>query len=157
MRGIMNWAALLALFTGCREKPAPAPTLADVRFPAVVVFQRSSVALYPDAASLGTMSMGQLNAVTEPPPLIDSSFAIYTLTDLRSTHGGLWLMANPTGSTPVTFTLARAPKSGIDTARELMRGKLDEQTWRSDLEEKRRALATAQTLAEMIAIVRSEK
>ena len=65
-------------------------------------------------------------------------------------------MANPTGSTPVTFTLERAPKSGIEVARALMRERLDEQTWRTDLDEKRRALATEQTLAGMLAIVRPE-
>ena len=157
MHRLMKWTALLALFTGCRAKPPAPPTVADLKFPVVVViFGKSSAVEFKDAAALGTMTMGNLNAITGPPPLIDSSFAIYTLTKLRSTHNGLWLMANPTGSTPVTFTLERAPKSGIEVARALMRERLDEQTWRTDLDEKRRALATEQTLAGMLAIVRPE-
>ncbi|MCE9610103.1 MAG: hypothetical protein K8R23_07825 [Chthoniobacter sp.] len=152
----VKWAAVLALFTGCREKVAPAPTLADLHFPVAVIFQKGSVALYSDAAALGTMSIGQLNAVTEPPPLIDSSFAIYRLAKLRSTHNDLWLMANPTGITPVSFTLERLGPSGMDAARELLRARLDAQTWRTDLDEKRRALAAEQTLTGMAGVVRSE-
>jgi hypothetical protein len=158
MRGVMKWAALLALLTGCRPKPTPPPppTVADLQFPVVVIFGKTSAVKFKDAADLGTMSMGSLNAVTGPPPLIDSSFAIYTLEKLGSTHGALWLMANPVGYTPVKFELARAPKSGIETARELMRLYLDDQTWRRDLEEMRRALAAERTLPGMFAIVRPE-
>lgn len=148
----MKWAALLALFTGCRAKP---PTVADLKFPVAVNYQRGGVVLFSDVADLGTMSLGQLQAVSGPPPLIDANFTIYTLKDLRSTHGSLWLMAHPTGLTPVTFTLEHAPKSGIEATRALMRERLDEQTWRDDLEQKRQALANERTLAGMVEIVRS--
>lgn len=154
MRGAMRWTALFALLTGCRAKP---PTVADLKFPVAVNYQRAAVVLFTDATDLSTMSLGQLNGISGPPPLIDSSFTIYTLKDLRSTHGSLWLMAHPTGLTPVTFNLERAPKSGIEAARELMRARLDEQTWRDDLVEKRKALAAEQTLAGMVAIVRGDQ
>lgn len=157
MRGFMKWAAVLALFTSCRAKPLPLPTVADLHFPVAVNYQRGSVLLFPDAASLGTMSLGQLHAVTGPPPLIDSSFAVYTLADLRSTHHWLWLMINPTGSTPVSFTLQRAPKSGLEAARAILRTRLDDQTWRRDLDEKRRAFAAETTLAGMVEIVNSKQ
>lgn len=146
--------ALLALVTGCRAKPLPPPSVADLKFPVAVNYQRAAVVLFTDATDLGTMSLGQMNGISGPPPLIDSSFAIYTLKDLRSTHGSLWLMANPTGFTPVTFTLERAPKSGIEAVREIIRGRLDEQTWRDDLPAKRNALAAEQTLAGMVALLR---
>ena len=156
MRRVMRWATLFALLAGCRSKPPPPPTIADLHFPVVVIFGTTSVVKFASAADLGTMVIASLNAVTGPPPLIDSSFANYTLEKLGSTHNGLWLMAHPTGSTPVTFELKRSPKSGIETARELIRARLDDQTWRDDLEEKRRALAAEQTLAGMFAIVRPD-
>jgi hypothetical protein len=53
----------------------------------------------------------------------------------------------------VTFELERAPKSGIEAAREILRPYLDQQTWRTDLKQKRRALATEQTLPGMVSIV----
>ena len=152
----MRWTALCALLTGCRAKPPAPPTVADLHFPVVVIFGKSSVVGFSNANDLGTMAIASLNAVTGPPPLIDSRFAIYTLEKLGSTHNGLWLMAHPTGSTPVTFELQRAPQSGIATARAHLRARLDEQTWRDDLEKKRKALAAEQTLAGMLAIVRGD-
>ncbi len=146
----MTWTSLLALI-GCAPKPA---TMADVKFPAVVIFGTTSTAIYRDAADLGEMSIGQLNAVKGPPPLIDSSFTVYRLDKLGSTHGGLWLMAHPTGTTPVTFELARADKTGIDAARVLLRARLDEQTWRDDLDAARQVIATSQDLAAMFAAVK---
>ena len=41
----------------------------------------------------------------------------------------------------------------MEAARALLRARLDDQTWRRDLEEKRRALAVEPTLAGMIEIV----
>lgn len=153
MRGITQCAAILALLTGCRAKPLPPPTVADLHFPVAVNYQRGSVVLFRDATSLHTMSIGQLNAVTEPPPLIDSKFAIYTLEKLGSTHNFLWLMINPTGSTPVKFELKRAPKSGIEAARAVFRSRLDEQHWRDNMEEKRRELDKELTLTGMVELV----
>ena len=153
MRVTFKWAALLALFTGCRARPLPPPTVADLRFPVVVIYGKSSVVLFKDAADLGTMGISHLNNVTGPPPLIDSSFAVYRLAGLASTHGGLWLMAHPTGSTPVKFELQRAPASSIEVARGLLRQRLAEQAWRTDLEVKRRQLDAEQTLEGMLGIV----
>jgi len=153
MRGVMRCAFLLALLAGCRSKPAPPPAVTDLRFPVAVIYEKSSAVLFPDATALGTMRIGHLNAVVGPPPLIDSDFRIYTLQELGSTHNGLWLMANPTGFTPVRFRLERTPKSGIETARELMRARLDKLTWRDDLPERREALAGAKTLTDMVEIV----
>ena len=157
MRGALRCAFLLALFTSCLSKPAPPPAVADLRFPVVVIYGKSSAVLFHDAKSLDTARIADLNAVVGPPPLIDSDFRIYTLRELGSTHGSLWLMAHPTGSTPVSFKLERASKSGIETARELMRARLDEQTWRSDLAQSREALAGEQTLAGMAAIVNAKR
>ena len=142
---------LSALLAGCRGKPAP--TVADLHFPVVVIYGKSTAMLFPEAAALGEARIADLNAVIGPPPLIDSNFDIYTLREFGSTHNGLWLMTHPTGSTPVSFKLERAAKSGIETARALMRARLDEQTWRDDLAQRREALGREQTLAGMVTIV----
>ena len=49
----MRWAALLALFAGCRAKPLPPPTLADLNFPVAVNYQRGGVVLFTDAVMQG--------------------------------------------------------------------------------------------------------
>jgi hypothetical protein len=146
----MTWTSLLALI-GCAPKPA---TVADLTFPVVVIFGTTAAALYRDAADLGEMSIGHLNAQNGSPPLIDSSFVVYRLDKLASTHSSMWLMTHPTGTTSVTFELARAETSGIDAARRLLRARLDEQTWRDDLDDARRAIATGNDLAAMFAAVK---
>jgi hypothetical protein len=152
---LMRWTAVIALLPGCRAK-APPPSVADLHFPVAVIFGKAGVVMFKDAQDLGTMRIGHLNGVISPPPLIDSHFSIYTLAKLGSTHGGLWLMAHPTGFTPVTFELERAPKSGIEAARELIRSQLDAQTWRQDLEYQRGVLAAQQTLSAMVATLRPD-
>jgi len=42
------------------------------------------------------------------PVLIDSQFKVYELERFRSTHSSLWLMANPSGPTNVTFDMKPA-------------------------------------------------
>jgi hypothetical protein len=153
----MRWLLLLSvLFAGCHASPPPPPSIADLHFPVVILFGDTATGSYPDATALGTMQIGQLNALIGPPPLIDSRFTIYRLSKLASTHNGLWLMAHPTGATPVTFTLERDTQSGIETARTLFLHRLEAQTWRTDLDERRRALASEQTLTGMLAIVQGE-
>lgn len=150
----MRWPFLLcALFTGCHAPPPPPPTTADLHFPVVVLYGNSNMESFANTSDLGTMSIGKLNTVYGPPPLIDSQFIIYRLANLSSTHNGLWLMANPTGRTPVTFTLERDPKTGIEVARALFLERLEQQTWRTDLEQRRHTLATEQTVAGMLALV----
>ena len=157
IRHVMRWPLLLcAFFVGCHAPPPAPPTVADLHFPVVVLFGNTTAASYADATALGTMQIGQLNAVIGPPPLIDSRFAIYRLAKLASTHNGLWLMTHPTGATPVTFTLERDPQSGLETARALFQHRLDGQTWRTDLDQRRHALTTEQTLPGMLAIVQGE-
>ena len=153
VRDVMRWTILFVLLAGCRVQPPPPPSIADLHFPVAVIFGNASVVLFKDAGDLGIMQIGNLNTVTGPPSLIDSTFAIYSMVKLGSTHNGLWLMAHPTGPTPVTFELERASKTGIEAARELMKLRLDEQTWRTDIEQKRRALTAEQTLPGMVTIV----
>ena len=63
-------------------------------------------------------------------------------------------MTHPTGVTNVEFTLARAAKSGLEAARDAMRAQLDKQTWRTDLDKKRKTLATQKTLPGMLEVLK---
>lgn len=151
---LMKLTALLGLLSGCSPKPLPPPKVEDLHFPVAVLYENTRVEICKDAADLHVMNVSRVRMFKDPPVLIDSGFAIYTLENLRSTHGGLWHMVNPTGLTEVLFDLKRAAKSGVEAAREQMRLKLDEQTWRDDLDEQRKALTTQQTLVGMAEIVK---
>ncbi len=155
----MNLSALFATLTGCSPKPAPLPppTVADLHFPVVVLFPTAACLLYKDAASLGVMHMNLLMDYSRVPVLIDSEFNICTMEKLGSTHGGLWLMAHPSGTTEVTFELKRASKSGLEAAREAVGAQLDIQTWRHDIPERHKKLATQTTLAGMLKIVETDE
>jgi hypothetical protein len=149
--------SLLAVFgAGCTKKPSPPPKIADLHFPVAVLYSNSSTVSYKDAADLGVMHMNLIIMTDQRPALIDSNFEIYTLDHLRSTHGGLWLMAHPSGTTEVEFTLTRAAKTGLEAARNAMRAQLDMQTWRDDLEKRRAALAKQTTLNGMLDVLRSD-
>jgi len=159
----MKWTALFLLLVGCGPKPVPPPAAApqsipvtELHFPVIVFFGQTSVGTFKDADDLGTIYINQLTAVDGPPPLVDSQFNVYRLAKFRSTHGDLWLMAHPSGGTPVTFELQRAEPSGIEAARALMRQWLDQQTWRHDLDQSRRALASEKTFSGMLKIVHTE-
>jgi hypothetical protein len=89
------WALFLSL-AGCPKPPPPppaAPTVADLNFPAAVLYTSSSCVVYKDAADLGVMNISFVINAKSPPVLIDSKLNIFTLEKLRSTHGDLWLMA----------------------------------------------------------------
>lgn len=88
----------------------------------------------------------------EPPLLIDSKFKIYSLDHFQSVHGGLWLMANPSGMTEVTFEL-KTQNSGRENARALFVHQLEKQSWRDDLQTRRKTLAATPTLLEMAGVI----
>ena len=156
----MNLIAFFSALTGCSPKPVPKPqpppTVADLHFPVVVLFPSTTSLLYKNAADLGVMHMNLVMNYSGLPVLIDSDFNIYTMVKLSSTHGGLWLMAHPSGTTEVKFELERAPKSGLQAALEATRAQLDAQTWRHDLEKRRKKLASQTTLPGMQKIVEVE-
>lgn len=139
------------LLIGCKEKPAPpASKLEEIRFPAVMLFSSSSIRICNDRNELTNLHTNYLKLNEGSPTLIDSEFKIYSLDQFQSVHGGLWLMANPSAMTEVKFEL-KAQASGQEKARELLVRQLEKQTGRDDLEERRKALASKQTLLEMAA------
>ena len=141
------------LLVSCHEKEA-APKIEALRFPVVMLFGNASTRVCKERGELTNMHTNYLTLNSEPPVLIDSDFKIYSLDHFQSVHGGLWLMAHPSGATDVTFEL-KTQKSGRELARELFARQLEKQTWRDDLESGRKALASRQTLLEMADLVQS--
>ena len=89
---------------------------------------------------------------TQPPFLIDSRLDIYRLEKLASVHGGMWLMANPSGTTEVTFELMRVAQADVAQARRLIAER--DGGLRNDPDPaKLAALERAATLAEMLSVV----
>lgn len=142
--------ALASALAACGPKPSP--KIDDLRFPVVVL--QSGTVVYENAADLQVMHVNRITlAPPEPPVLIDSDFRLYTLEHLRSTHGGLWLMAHPSGLTPVAFELKRAAHSGLEAAREAALRQLNSEAWRTDQSERSREISKQETLLGMVEIL----
>ena len=156
----MKFAALLplalcALALPACKKDEPAPKINALKFPVAVLFSNAATRFCEEPGELTKMHSNYITLNNAAPMAIDSQFKIYLLDGFRSTHGGLWLMANPSGATEVTFDL-KPQKSGRENARALFAQHLQKQTWRSDLAEEQKSLAGKQTLAEMVAVVRDQ-
>ena len=111
-------AVFAALLAGCA--PAAPPSVEGLAFPVLVLFEQSGTMRHDDAADLHSMSVQRVAGSNSAPFLIDARFDIYRLERLQSVHGGLWLMANPSGSTEVTFELVREAQGDAARARELL-------------------------------------
>jgi len=116
-RGVVA-LALCALIGGCKTQPPP--TVETLEFPVLVLFEDSGVVRHDDAKDLRRMSVQRVTGSNTPPLLIDSNLDIYRLDGLASIHGGMWLMANPSGRTEVTFELIRVAHADAGEARRLI-------------------------------------
>ena len=137
---------VFVLLTSC-SKP-PAPKMEKLQFPVIVLFENSSVRACSNADELKRMHTNNLTLNNKPPHLIDSRFQVFRMENLRSIHGGLWLMANPVAMTEVTFEL-KQQKSGRAEAQRLCAEQLRKQTWRDDLAARLEVLKRSQNLLEM--------
>ncbi len=146
-----GWFTGRGLFGSC-SKDKPAPKNEDLRFPVVILFGNASTRLCRRLPELTRMHSNYLNLNNEAPVLIDSNFNIYSLDHFRSVHGGLWLMAHPSGATAVTFEL-KAQKPGPEKARALFGRHLQRQTWRDDIAARQQALSRSRNLLEMVQVV----
>lgn len=144
---------VLGAFATCR--PRSAPNIESLRYPIVILFANSSALLCSGPADFKEVHTNYVVLNDQPPVLIDSDFKIYALNHFRSVHGGLWLMANPSGVTEVAFDLD-SKKSGLAEARRLFEQQLKKQTWRSDRSTAQESLSRSQTLLEMKRAISSE-
>lgn len=145
---VMAMAGLLSYF-GLRSKPRP-PVVGDLKFPVVVIHDGARVLVRHNADELHRLNVGMAMKFDGWPTLIDSDWQIYSMEKLRSTKSGLWLMANPTGITPISFELTRQAEGGVARARQLIIGC---RHLGGDEESKRTALAARTTLAGMIEVL----
>ena len=153
-RPIATGALTVAFCLNC-SKDKPAPKIEALRFPVVVLFGNASTRLCQQPAELTRMHSNYLTLNDQAPVLVDSDFNIYSLDHFRSVHGGLWLMANPSGATEVTFEL-KPQKPGREKARALFARHLQKQTWRDDIDAGQ-ALSRSQTLLEMAEVVQPHR
>lgn len=144
-------AALAALLAAC--KPAPPPTPEALAYPVLVLFEQSGVVRHDDVADLKQMSTQRVVNANSAPFLVDSELDVYRVEKLVSTHGGLWLMANPVGRTEVTFELARVAHGDAAQARALIAERFVDIRGRDEEDAAKRQLAKAQTFAEMLAAI----
>lgn len=143
-------AAFGAVLAAC--KPAPPPSPETLAYPVLVLFEQSGVVRHDDVADLKEMSTQRVVNANSAPFLIDSKLDVYRLEKLASTHGGLWLMANPVGRTEVTFELARVARADAAQARALIVERDVDFRYQGDDAAKQR-LANAKTFAEMLAAI----
>ena len=141
----MALAGLLTFF-GLRAKSRPL-TVDDLKFPVVVIHDGVRLFIRHNADELQHLNVGMAMKFDEWPTLIDSDFRIFSMEKLRSTKGGLWLMANPTGVTPISFELTPQVQGGLARARQLI---IDCRYLGGDEERKRTSVAGQTTLAGII-------
>jgi hypothetical protein len=153
MLGAMGWAAIL--LAGCKPAPVKPATSTDLAFPVVVLFSNSAALLYQRADELTKMHVNYVTGSDAAPTLVDSRFTIYSMAQLQSTHGGMWLMAHPSGTTEVTFELQRQAETGRAAALALFRQQLDKQSWRTDLDAARGNLSAQPTVESMFAALQA--
>ena len=129
---LLACAAWAGALLGCSREPVVVPA-ASLTFPVVLITggAAASNALPHRArvfASLDQLShmRVELYSVTssktsaEAPKVIDANAQVLDMMNIEGEHGGLWIMANPTGMMPIRFTLVRREQTGIGPARDLI-------------------------------------
>ena len=150
--GSIAAGALAVFFVGSCSRDKPAPKIEALHFPVVILFGNASIRLCKGPSELTRMHSNYLTLNDQTPVLVDSDFNVYSLDNFRAVHGGLWLMANPSGATDVTFKL-KAQRSGREAARALFQRQLQKQTWRDDIDASQKTLSRSRTLLEMVKVL----
>jgi hypothetical protein len=148
---------------GCAAKPAVVP-VEKLTFPVVLIYRDqktlecSQTEFNSDAAELGLMGVQHYLFLPESEPLyvVDSSGRVCEMREIKGQHGGLWLMANPSGLMPIKFTLVERKETGTEAARQLLLSckYLGRDVDRNATAKLRDAVAKATTVGEMIELIR---
>jgi hypothetical protein len=163
---VLALAAWAGAFLGCSREPEVVPA-AVLKFPVVLIAGASAAHtvshradVVANSKDLGTMRVERLSNLPDPdandPPLvIDSSASVFAMENIEGEHGGLWMMANPTGMMPIRYQLVRHEPSGIAAARALIAAC---DYLGSDLDQDRGTLRShrirrAETMAEVMEII----
>lgn len=103
---LLPWPGLIRL----QVMPSPsarAPTVATLRYPAVLIWDRSHLVIIESPDDLATMHTNRVLHRVDDPVLVDSNHRAFTLTGLKFRGSSLKLMVTGPGRYPVEFTLAR--------------------------------------------------
>lgn len=163
---LLACAAWIGFLPGCSRAPVVVP-VDSLTFPAVLVTgTRPTLGVahvarvVVDREDLSRMRSELYSGLsdttaTDPPIVIDAGAKIADMTQIKGAHGGLWMMANPTGMMPITFTLVQRKDQGVEAARALI---ADSQFIGPDLDQERRQLRSerirrATSMTEIVAIV----
>ncbi len=152
--------------SGCEGNPAVV-ALEGLAFPVVRITGTavggelaSCAVVITNREDLGLMRVELFSPLTDttrsdPPFVIDSTGRVSEMRDLKGQHGGFWMMMNPTGQMPITFSLVERKATGIEASKELLAGC---RYLGHDLDQERTTarharIAAATTMAEIVAIV----
>ncbi len=128
----MACAAWAGALLGCSREPVVVPA-ASIAFPVVLITGGAAASnalphrarVFANFDQLSHMRV-ELYSVTssktsaEAPKVIDANAQVLDMMNIEGEHGGLWIMANPTGMMPIRFTLVRREQTGIGPARDLI-------------------------------------
>ena len=163
---LLTCAAWMGSLLGCNRAPVVVP-VDSLTYPAVLItgtrptlFVAHLARVVVDREDLSRMRSELFSGLsdttaTDPPIVIDSNAKLADMTQIKGEHGGLWMMAHPTGMMPIQFTLIQRKQQGVEEARKLI---ADCEYIGPDLDKERRQLRSerirrATSMAEIVAIV----
>lgn len=163
---LLACAAWASSLLGCSREPVVVPA-SSLSFPVVLIIGSAPSSSLPhrarvmaDLDELSHMRVelySQTSSKTsaEAPKVIDAKAQLLDMMNIEGEHGGLWIMAHPSGQMPIRFTLVRRKEQGIAAARALI---ADCEFLGHDLDSDRKQLRSerirgAETMAEVMQIV----
>jgi hypothetical protein len=163
---LLACSAWMGSLLGCSSGPVVVP-VDSLTFPVVLVtgtrptlFVAHVARVVVDKEDLSRMRSELYSglsdtAATDPPIVIDAAAKVADMTQIKGEHGGLWMMAHPTGMMPIRFTLVQRKDQGIEAARALI---ADCEFLGHDLDAERRQsrserIRRATSMAEIVRIV----
>jgi hypothetical protein len=159
-------AAGLGTLFGCDRKPVTVP-VSSLSFPVLVIFaastpsstwRRAEICLTTEDLGLMRVDLFASRSSTmlsNPPTVLDSAANIFEMKEIKAGRSGLWMMINPQGLMPFSFTLVKHKDTGTNAAQALI---AECEYIGRDLDNERRDLRAtrirqANTMAEIINIV----
>jgi len=163
---LLACAAWMGSLLGCSRAPVVVP-VDSLSYPAFLItgtrptlFVAHLARVVVDKEDLSKMRSELYSGLsdteaTDPPIVIDAAAKIADMTQIKGAHGGLWMMAHPTGMMPIQFTLIQRKQQGVEEARELI---ADCEYIGPDLDKERRQLRSerirrATSMEEIVQIV----
>lgn len=147
--------ALLSLF-GCR-RATPAPTVAELKFPVLLVTENVSLKACPAEEDLTRLHSNYLDlSQGERRFVIDSDFRICQVLNLRSTRSPYLRMLTGPGTVAVQFEMEETA-GGLEAARKMVLGCKYLSIDSDKADQARQAIAQATSVSEMLVALEAAK